>query len=269
MSYTIGQIVNQHTWTGTAWVPVGALPPPPAPPPPGPSNPFVQPQGFVANPLAGLDKAEVYTKSANFRAGRHLVEIRGIFLKESQEKRGLHNFIVETSIVQSVGGRPSSAKPVEPGQAPWPLTQPHAEGEIVSWAPSSEHPSFLGNVKGFCLALLGPGYVPPSDDAISSFAYSLCDPALQPAGGKRLFVDSVMILTKKEKKDFTTMTWIHPSQAPAGWNNPTTVVPLPQGQVGPIGFVPPPLPQGFVPPPPPGPFGLPPGVPAFRPGSAG
>ena len=252
MSYTIGQIVNGHQWNGAVWTPVAAAPPPPPPPPQATHNPFVQQQGFVANPLAGLDKAEVYKKSANFRAGQHMVDIRGIFLKESQEKRGLHNFIVETSIVQSVGGRPSSAKPVAPGQAPWPLTLPHQEGEIVTWAPSSEHPSFLGNVKGFCLALLGPGYVPPSADAISSFAYSLCDPALQPAVGKRLFVDSTMILTKAEKKDFTTMTWIHPSLAPAGWNTPNGAAPPP--------------PQGFAPPPPPTPFGLPPGVPAFRPG---
>src|SRR3990167_2317773 len=182
MSYVEGQVVNGHVLQGGAWV---QLPPQAAPPPP-PGPQYAQPTVPQARgPLSGVNEAEVYRKGANFRATQNLVKIGGGWLKPSSDKAGIWNFIVETEIRHSVGGRPTSVRKDHVG----PLSLPHTTGEMVAWVTTSEHKSFPGNVKGFCLAMLG-GDEPP--EGIENFAYTLADPATQPGTGKILYVDAGM-----------------------------------------------------------------------------
>ena len=178
------------------------------------------------------------------------MKIGGIWLKPSSDKAGIWNFIVETEIRHSVGGRPTSVRKDHVG----PLSLPHTTGEMVAWVTTSEHKSFPGNVKGFCLAMLGGDESP---EGIENFAYTLADPATQPGTGKILYVDAVMVLTK-EGKDFTAVNWMPASSAPAGFG-----VLYPAAHAA----LPPPPPGPFVPPPPPGTgvtYGVPP-MPPFRP----
>ncbi len=143
----------------------------------------------------GIEKAEVFGGGANIRPGLHTLEIKELVVHKSRKKAGVVYFVVEATVLDSIGGRPTSAKPSD---TPHPSSVPHAAGETVSWLADLSQPSGLGNVKGFAMAL-----APGSTEAdVTEATMNALVGSEQPAAGIKVRCDSYMELTQKGG-DFT------------------------------------------------------------------
>lgn len=157
--------------------------------------------------FAGIERAEVFGKAQHIRPGLHRIRIDELVVKKSA-KAATFWFIVEGTIVSSVGGRPTTAKELPAGTKA-PTSEPHQPGDKVSWLQDASKPNFLSNVKGFALAL-----APDAKEADITEASTLemvnndsTRGPVQPCSG--IFVDADAFMTlKKNGDDYTAITWI-------------------------------------------------------------
>jgi len=146
----------------------------------------------------GIEKAEVFGGGSRIRPGSHIVEVGALVVHRSRKKAGIVYFVAELVIVESVGGRPVSAKP----DAPPASSEPHKVDEKLGWVVDLSQPSGLANVKGFAMAL-----APDMDaDDITSESMETLVSSDQPAKGLKVHADAFMVLTTKGG-DFTKIQW--------------------------------------------------------------
>jgi nucleoside-diphosphate kinase len=109
--------------------------------------------------FTGIKDSVFFKKSENIRPGMHKLEIRELTVHASSQKNAVY-FIAEVKVLESVGGRPTTARELPPGTEP-PTSEPHAPGEVLAWIVDITPPlrkgmpvgPGLGNVKAFALAL--------------------------------------------------------------------------------------------------------------------
>lgn len=157
--------------------------------------------------FSGIDKAEVYGSGANIRPGDHRFRVVELVTHRSRKKSGIVYFVAELEVLESVGGRPTSAKELPEGQK-HPLSEAHRVGETVSWVVDMSQASALSNVKGFALALAPDA---SEGDITEETMLALINNdakvgPVQPAAGIEIRGDAFMVLTGKGN-DFTKIRW--------------------------------------------------------------
>ena len=152
--------------------------------------------------FSGIEKAEVFGGGINIEAGVHLLEVVELTTHRSRKANGVVFFIAEFKVLESRGGRPVSAEPLEDGQR-HALSVAHPIGESASWKVNMSKKSALGNVKGFAMAL-APGAT--EGDITEAMLESLIA-SDQPARGIKIKCDARIGLTQTNPHDFTFITW--------------------------------------------------------------
>jgi hypothetical protein len=161
----------------------------------------------MSSVFAGIERAEVFGRAQHIRPGLHRIRIDELLVKRSAKVKTSY-FIVEGTIVSSVGGRPTTAKEL-PAGTKVPVSEPHQPGDKVSWIQDAAQTPFLSNVKGFALAL-APGATEADITEASLLEMVNNDPSrgpVQPCAGILVDCDAFMTVTGKGG-DFTAITWI-------------------------------------------------------------
>lgn len=162
----------------------------------------------MSSVFAGIEHAESFGRSQHIRPGLHRIRVDELIVKPSKKKKTSY-FVVEGTIVSSIGGRPTTAKELPAGTKA-PVTEAHNHGDQVSWVLDASSESFLSNVKGFALAL-APDAVEADITEAALLGMVNNDPArgaVQPCAGILVDCDAFMILTKAKANDFTAITWV-------------------------------------------------------------
>ena len=159
--------------------------------------------------FAGIENVEVFGGSQNMRAGDHVVKINQIITHQSRAKSGVVYMIAEVEVIESIGGRATTAKEVGDPI----LSIPHAAGETLSWLVDLTQDMGKSNARGFGLAVAKAmakrDGLDPSPIRIKAITIPVMEELVspeQPARGVTLRADAFMILTRAGN-DFTRVIW--------------------------------------------------------------
>tara|TARA_Y100001973_G_scaffold100394_1_gene161423 strand:- start:204 stop:665 length:462 start_codon:yes stop_codon:yes gene_type:complete len=140
----------------------------------------------------GIEEVTVYRKNPKLQPGKHKLKVIELLVKDSERERGKKFFIAEFEVVESAGGRPTTAQPdAAPG-----TSIPFNAGEIVSWRCGLSHEYERKNLKGFAMALGA------AEHEITNETMEALIGGDQPAAGVEVIADCHIALSQSTGRDY-------------------------------------------------------------------
>ncbi len=155
--------------------------------------------------FAGIDDAVVGSGGVYFQPGIYVVELLKVFAMRGRNKEDF--FIAECRVVESDNEK-------------------HPVGHKASWVVKLSQDMAMPNIKGFIAAVNG---IDPHDDEtvneeVDEAAVECAVSDDNPLAGVHVGLQTTIIQTKKEKKDFTKHEWYPVDQPPVAETEEATPV---------------------------------------------